>query len=181
MIIDDLKSMKPGEIFRTESGSKYLVLENNYKTIKNNICLFDFNACSYTKFDDDKSNYKESYIKHYLDHELTERQLDFDNRIIKHKVDLTALGGETDLGCTYEYLSPMTLDQFRKYRSILDIYYENYFDNEEGFWLCTKHSFGGDGYEEDVMYVYEQGLILPSSCYMEKILYAYFEVTFNEI
>ena len=180
MLIDDLKLMKPGDVFRTENGFRYLVLENNYKTIKNNICLFDFNCCSYTMFDEDKGNYKESYIKHHLDSKLDDRQVDFHNKIIKHKVDLTTMGGETDLGFTDEYLSPMTIDQFRKYRRILDKYADNYF-SDDGFWLCTKHSLSDEDYSQDVMYVYQNGLIFSTSCYCEKDLYAYFEVTFNEI
>ena len=181
MEFNDLKNMKPGDVFTSQSGRRYLVLENNYMSIKNNICLMDYdNRIDGCDFDEDNGDWMGSSIRAYLNMELLERyQEDFNNKIIQHDIDCSALDG-TDAYTVKDYVSLLTHQQFKKYRKLFEKYQENYFPEYKSWWLLTRLTSHPDC-NTNVFYVSEEAIIFYDYCWSEKDIYGYFEVTFNEV
>lgn len=127
------KYQKP-EIGKTidVSGIKWLVLdklEKGYLVISN-----EFYGCS-RKFDSDCNNWKSSDLRNELNTDLRkkiENELGVDS-LVEFEHDLLSLDGQTEYGTCRDFVSLISVDEYRKYRKLLP-------NTERWWWTLTPDS-----------------------------------------
>lgn len=129
----DLLSLNAGEIF-IENGVEYIVLEqlgDSRTAVLRKEILEDA-----MKFDSDNNNWKTSSIRRFLNEDYLreiEEAFGKDN-IVEHTVNLLSLDGLDDYGTSNDRVSLLTIDQYRKYRRVI----QNNLDS--AWWLITPDS-----------------------------------------
>lgn len=97
-------------------------------------CLAD--SIKETEFDSESNNWVNSNLRDYLVTEFLDKlkeEIGEDN-ILQRERDLLSLDGQTEYGKAYEKVSLLTVDEYRKYRSLIP-------NTEDGWWwLITPWS-----------------------------------------
>lgn len=98
------------------------------------------------------SDYKGSMLRHkLLDYTLELANLFGEKALVPHDVDLTTINGYDAYKDCSDYVSAMTLDQFREFHKIIG-------NCDENEWLCTAYDVGDNLH----MTVTERGRVISS-------------------
>lgn len=122
-------------------------------------CLAD--SIKETEFDSESNNWVNSNLRDYLVTEFLDKlkeEIGEDN-ILQRERDLLSLDGQTEYGKAYEKVSLLTVDEYRKYRSLIP-------NTEDGWWwLITPWSTPCNDYKTGVTAVSPSGLIRNYDCF----------------
>ena len=111
------------------------------------------------KFDENSSDWNESSLREYLNNEFYEkiaREVGREN-IISSKRNLLSLDGQTEYGETDDFVSLLTVDEYRKYRKFIP-------NTDEWWWLITPWSTPCNNYKSTVAVVSPSGFIYDCNC-----------------
>lgn len=121
-------------------------------------CLAD--SIKETEFDSESNNWVNSNLRDYLVTEFLDKlkeEIGEDN-ILQRERDLLSLDGQTEYGKAYEKVSLLTVDEYRKYRSLIP-------NTEDGWWwLITPWSTPCNDYKTGVTAVSPSGSINFNGC-----------------
>lgn len=150
-----LTGLKVGDYFEV-AGTKWRILD-----IKpcGYVCLSD--ALEERKiFDSETNNWKLSSLREYLNNDFYKKIADeiMEKNILPFGRDLLSLDGQTEYGNCTDYVSLLSIDDYRLYRKLIP-------NNEQWWWLLTPWSTPCNGYETQVSVVSPSGRIYCSSCY----------------
>lgn len=111
------------------------------------------------QFDNGCNNWSASNLRNYLNTEFYKELASVvgEDNILSFERDLLSLDGQTEYGNCEDKVSLLTVDEYRKYRSlILNIDYY--------WWLITPWSTPCNGYEKSVTVVCPSGRIYSLNC-----------------
>ena len=123
------------------------------------ICLAD--SIEERQFDSDSSNWENSDLRDYLNEGFLEKiaaEIGLEN-IVPFERDLLSLDGQTEYGKCEDKVSLLTVDEYRKYRSLIP--------NTEDYWwwLVSPWSTPCNDYKRTVTVVSSAGCIRNYNCY----------------
>lgn len=149
-----LTGLKVGDYFEV-AGTKWRILD-----IKpcGYVCLSD--ALEERKiFDSETNNWKLSSLREYLNNDFYKKIADeiMEKNILPFGRDLLSLDGQTEYGNCTDYVSLLSIDDYRLYRKLIP-------NNEQWWWLLTPWSTPCNGYETQVSVVSPSGCICSSIC-----------------
>lgn len=149
-----LTGLKVGDYFEV-AGTKWRILD-----IKpcGYVCLSD--ALEERKiFDSETNNWKLSSLREYLNNDFYKKIADeiMEKNILPFGRDLLSLDGQTEYGNCTDYVSLLSIDDYRLYRKLIP-------NNEQWWWLLTPWSTPCNGYETQVSVVSPSGIIGYISC-----------------
>lgn len=112
-----LSSFAPGEIF-SKNGTEYIVcehFEDGSTAVIRKVCLEEDIEFGVT------NNWTESNLRNYLNSKyLEDISDDFGkDNILDHEVDLLSLDGYNDYGSTFDKVSVLTIDRYRRYHKLI--------------------------------------------------------------
>lgn len=142
-----LTGLKVGDYFEV-AGTKWRILD-----IKpcGYVCLSD--ALEERKiFDSETNNWKLSSLREYLNNDFYKKIADeiMEKNILPFGRDLLSLDGQTEYGNCTDYVSLLSIDDYRLYRKLIP-------NNEQWWWLLTPWSTPCNGYETQVSVVSPSG------------------------
>ena len=111
------------------------------------------------KFDENSSDWNESSLREYLNNEFYEkiaREVGREN-IISSKRNLLSLDGQTEYGESDDFVSLLTVDEYRKYRKLIP-------NTGDWWWLVTPWSTPCNEYSKTVAVVSPFGFIDYGIC-----------------
>lgn len=144
-------------------GDTFEVADTKWKildiTSAGYICLAD--NIKERQFDSDSSNWENSDLRGYLNEEFFEKiatEIGSEN-IVPFERDLLSLDGQTEYGKCEDKVSLLTVDEYRKYRSLIP--------NTEDYWwwLVSPWSTPCNDYKRTVTVVSSAGNVYGSRCY----------------
>lgn len=112
-------------------------------------------------FDAESNNWVNSDLRDYLVTEFLDKlkeEIGEDN-ILQREIDLLSLDGQTECGKVYEKVSLLTVDEYRKYRSLIPN------TEDDWWWLITPWSTLCNEYNTGVTTVSPSGVISFNFCY----------------
>ena len=111
------------------------------------------------KFDDSSNDWKSSGLRKYLNGEFLKKISDEvgEENIVKFERDLLSLDGQTEYEKCEDSVSVLTIDEYRKYRSLIP-------NEGNWWWLITPWSTPCNDYEYPVTVVASSGFISNGSC-----------------
>ena len=121
-------------------------------------CLAD--SIAEMEFDSESNNWANSDLRDYLVTEFLDKlkeEIGEDN-ILQRERDLLSLDGQTEYGNAYEKVSLLTVDEYRKYRSLIPN------TEDDWWWLITPWSTPCNDYKTGVASVSPSGSIGSVSC-----------------
>lgn len=143
-------------------GDKFKLSDINWKIIDitddGYMCIG--NPLGDKKFDEDSNDWKKSSLRSYLNSEFYEkiaREVGREN-IISFKRDLLSLDGQTEYGESDDFVSLLTVDEYRKYRKLIP-------NTGDWWWLVTPWSTPCNEYSKTVTVVSSSGSISNDYCY----------------
>lgn len=106
------------------------------------------------KFDDSSNDWKSSGLRKYLNGEFLKKISDEvgEENIVKFERDLLSLDGQTEYEKCEDSVSLLTVDEYRKYRSLIP-------NEKKWWWLITPWSTPCNDYEYSVAVVASSGCI----------------------
>ena len=107
------------------------------------------------KFDEENNNWKDSKLRNILSESFVD-EIGRENLVAIER-DLTSLDGLKDYGKTYDLVSILTADEYKKYRSLLP-------NTGEWWWTITPWSTKSNGYESSVAVVAPVGYVNCDIC-----------------
>lgn len=149
-----LTGLKVGDYFEV-AGTKWRILD-----IKpcGYVCLSD--ALEERKiFDSETNNWKLSSLREYLNNDFYKKIADeiMEKNILPFGRDLLSLDGQTEYGNCTDYVSLLSIDDYRLYRKLIP-------NNEQWWWLLTPWSTPCNGYETQVSVVSPSGYFFNYIC-----------------
>lgn len=104
------------------------------------------------KFDDSSNDWKSSGLREYLNGDFLKKISDEvgEENIVKFERDLLSLDGQTEYEKCEDSVSIITLDEYRKYRSLIP-------NEKKWWWLITPWSTPCNDYEYSVAVVASSG------------------------
>lgn len=123
------------------------------------ICLAD--SIEDMKFDSDSNNWENSGLRSYLNGEFFEKmtaEIGLEN-IVPFERNLLSLDGQTEYGKCEDKVSLLTVDEYRKYRSLIPN------TKDYWWWLVSPWSTPCNDYKKSVAVVSSAGSICNVSCY----------------
>lgn len=150
-----LTGLKVGDYFEV-AGTKWRILD-----IKpcGYVCLSD--ALEERKiFDSETNNWILSSLREYLNNDFYKKIADeiMEKNILPFERDLLSLDGQTEYGNCTDYVSLLSIDDYRLYRKLIP-------NNEQWWWLLTPWSTPCNGYETQVSVVSPSGSFNFDNCY----------------
>ena len=111
------------------------------------------------RFDDSSSDWKSSGLREYLNGDFLKKISDEvgEENIVKFERDLLSLDGQTKYEKCEDSVSLITVDEYRKYRSLIP-------NEKKWWWLITPWSTPCNDYEYSVAVVASSGLINDWDC-----------------
>lgn len=111
------------------------------------------------KFDDSSNDWKSSGLRKYLNGEFLKKISDEvgEENIVKFERDLLSLDGQTEYEKCEDSVSLLTVDEYRKYRSLIP-------NEKKWWWLITPWSTPCNDYEYSVAVVASSGDVDGWSC-----------------
>ena len=152
--INLLEGLGIGDTFEV-ADAKWKILDI---TSAGYICLAD--SIEERQFDSDSSNWENSDLRGYLNEKFFEKvatEIGAKN-IIPFERDLLSLDGQTEYGKCEDKVSLLTVDEYRKYRSLIPNT-ENYW-----WWLISPWSTPCNDYKRAVAVVSSSGYFGNCSC-----------------
>lgn len=143
-------------------GDTFKLVDTTWKildiTSAGYICLAD--SIEERQFDSDSSNWKNSNLRDYLNGEFFEKmvaEIGLEN-IIPFERNLLSLDGQTEYDRCEDKVSLLTVDEYRKYRSLIP--------NTEDYWwwLVSPWSTPCNDYKRTVAVVSSAGFICDGNC-----------------
>lgn len=122
------------------------------------ICLAD--SIEERQFDSDSSNWENSNLRDYLNEEFLEKiaaEIGLEN-IVPFERDLLSLDGQTEYGKCEDKVSLLTVDEYRKYRSLIPN------TKDYWWWLVSPWSTPCNDYYMSVAVVSSAGGIYNINC-----------------
>lgn len=152
-----LTGLKVGDYFEV-AGTKWRILD-----IKpcGYVCLSD--ALEERKiFDSETNNWILSSLREYLNNDFYKKIADeiMEKNILPFERDLLSLDGQTEYGNCTDYVSLLSIDDYRLYRKLIP-------NNEQWWWLLTPWSTPCNGYETQVSVVSPSGHVDYNYCDLE--------------
>ena len=142
-------------------GDEFELADINWKildiTDAGYMCIGD--SLGDKKFDENSSDWNESSLREYLNNEFYEkiaREVGREN-IISSKRNLLSLDGQTEYGETDDFVSLLTVDEYRKYRKFIP-------NTDEWWWLITPWSTPCNNYKSTVAVVSPSGNVGDDGC-----------------
>ena len=142
-------------------GDEFELADINWKildiTDAGYMCIGD--SLGDKKFDENSSDWNESSLREYLNNEFYEkiaREVGREN-IISSKRNLLSLDGQTEYGESDDFVSLLTVDEYRKYRKLIP-------NTGDWWWLVTPWSTPCNEYSKTVTVVSPSGGISQGSC-----------------
>lgn len=142
-------------------GDEFELADINWKildiTDAGYMCIGD--SLGDKKFDENSSDWNESSLREYLNNEFYEkiaREVGREN-IISSKRNLLSLDGQTEYGETDDFVSLLTVDEYRKYRKFIP-------NTDEWWWLITPWSTPCNNYKSTVAVVSPSGFFNYYGC-----------------
>lgn len=136
------------------AGLKWKILD-----VLDSGCMCLAEKSELTRFDPDINDWRISELRQHLNSDLLEKienEIGEEN-VIKFERDLLSVDGQNQYRACKDKVSLLTLDEYRKYRSLIP--------NEEYYWwLLTPWSTGCNGYSLGVTVVLPSGRIYVSYC-----------------
>lgn len=150
-----LNGLKVGDYFEV-AGTKWRILD-----IKpcGYVCLSD--ALEERKiFDSGTNNWELSSLREYLNNDFYKKIADeiMEKNILPFGRDLLSLDGQNEYGDCTDYVSLLSVDDYRQYRKLIP-------NNEQWWWLLTPWSTPCNGYKVQVSVVSPSGGINYDYCY----------------
>ena len=143
-------------------GDTFKLVDTTWKildiTSAGYICLAD--SIEERQFDSDSSNWKNSNLRDYLNEEFLEKiaaEIGLEN-IVPFKRDLLSLDGQTEYGKCEDKFSLLTVDEYRKYRSLIPN------TKDYWWWTCTPWSTAERGWTYSMAVVSSAGDVRCSNC-----------------
>ena len=143
-------------------GDEFELADINWKildiTDAGYMCIGD--SLGDKKFDENSSDWNESSLREYLNNEFYEkiaREVGREN-IISSKRNLLSLDGQTEYGESDDFVSLLTVDEYRKYRKLIP-------NTGDWWWLVTPWSTPCNEYSKTVTVVSPSGNIYGGSCH----------------
>lgn len=149
------KKFEIGDIFDL-IGLKWKILD---KTDAGYVCFAETLEDG-RKFDKNSSNWKKSSLREYLNGEFLEKLSDAVGKenIISFERDLFSLDGQTEYGSCEDKVSLLTVDEYRKYRSMIPN------TGNSWWWLITPWSTPCNDYERSSTVVSPSGVFSIYYC-----------------
>jgi hypothetical protein len=142
-------------------GDEFELADINWKildiTDAGYMCIGD--SLGDKKFDENSSDWNESSLREYLNNEFYEkiaREVGREN-IISSKRNLLSLDGQTEYGESDDFVSLLTVDEYRKYRKLIP-------NTGDWWWLVTPWSTPCNEYSKTVAVVSPSGRIYRNFC-----------------
>lgn len=142
-------------------GDEFELADVNWKildiTDAGYMCIGD--SLGDKKFDENSSDWNESSLREYLNNEFYEkiaREVGREN-IISSKRNLLSLDGQTEYGESDDFVSLLTVDEYRKYRKLIP-------NTGDWWWLVTPWSTPCNEYSKTVTVVSPSGIIFSNRC-----------------
>lgn len=142
-------------------GDEFELADINWKildiTDAGYMCIGD--SLGDKKFDENSSDWNESSLREYLNNEFYEkiaREVGREN-IISSKRNLLSLDGQTEYGESDDFVSLLTVDEYRKYRKLIP-------NTGDWWWLVTPWSTPCNEYSKTVAVVSPSGGIYHDDC-----------------
>lgn len=142
-------------------GDEFELADINWKildiTDAGYMCIGD--SLGDKKFDENSSDWNESSLREYLNNEFYEkiaREVGREN-IISSKRNLLSLDGQTEYGESDDFVSLLTVDEYRKYRKLIP-------NTGDWWWLVTPWSTPCNEYSKTVTVVSPSGGIDIGIC-----------------
>ena len=142
-------------------GDEFELADTNWKildiTDAGYMCIGD--SLGDKKFDENSSNWNESSLREYLNNEFygkIAREVGREN-IISFKRNLLSLDGQTEYGKSDDFVSLLTVDEYRKYRKFIP-------NTGDWWWLITPWSTPCNDFKSTVTVVSPSGEFNYSSC-----------------
>ena len=112
------------------------------------------------RFDDSSNDWKSSGLREYLNGDFLKKISDEvgEENIVKFERDLLSLDGQTEYEKCEDSVSLITVDEYRKYRSLIP-------NEKKWWWLITPWSTCCNDYEYSVTVVASCGYVDDLSCY----------------
>lgn len=149
-----LTGLKVGDYFEV-AGTKWRILD-----IKpcGYVCLSDVLEESRT-FDSETNNWKSSSLRKYLNNDFYKKIADeiMEKNILPFGRDLLSLDGQNEYGDCTDYVSLLSVDDYRQYRKLIP-------NIDKWWWLLTPWSTPCNGYETQVSVVSPSGFISSFNC-----------------
>lgn len=143
-------------------GDTFKLVDTTWKildiTSAGYICLAD--SIEERQFDSDSNNWKNSNLRDYLNEEFLEKiaaEIGSEN-IVPFERDLLSLDGQTEYGKCEDKFSLLTVDEYRKYRSLIPN------TKDYWWWLISPWSTPCNDYKRTVAVVSSAGNILFNNC-----------------
>lgn len=152
--INLLEGLGIGDTFEV-ADTKWKILDI---TSAGYICLAD--SIEERQFDSDSSNWENSDLRDYLNEGFLEKiaaEIGLEN-IVPFERDLLSLDGQTEYGKCEDKVSLLTVDEYRKYRSLIP--------NTEDYWwwLVSPWSTPCNNYNRAVTVVLSAGNVNNDNC-----------------
>lgn len=142
-------------------GDEFELADINWKildiTDAGYMCIGD--SLGDKKFDENSSDWNESSLREYLNNEFYEkiaREVGREN-IISSKRNLLSLDGQTEYGESDDFVSLLTVDEYRKYRKLIP-------NTGDWWWLVTPWSTPCNEHSKTVTVVSPSGNIHRNGC-----------------
>lgn len=143
-------------------GDTFKLVDTTWKildiTSAGYICLAD--SIEERQFDSDSNNWKNSNLRDYLNEEFLEKiaaEIGLEN-IVPFERDLLSLDGQTEYGKCEDKFSLLTVDEYRKYRSLIPN------TKDYWWWLISPWSTPCNDYKRTVAVVSSAGFISHGNC-----------------
>lgn len=149
-----LTGLKVGDYFEV-AGTKWRILD-----IKpyGYVCLSDV-LKERKIFDSETNNWKLSSLREYLNNDFYKKIADeiMGKNILPFGRDLLSLDGQNEYGDCTDYVSLLSVDNYRQYRKLIP-------NIDKWWWLLTPWSTPCNGYETQVSVVSPSGSIFSFDC-----------------
>jgi hypothetical protein len=143
-------------------GDTFKLVDTTWKildiTSAGYICLAD--SIEERQFDSDSNNWKNSNLRDYLNEEFLEKiaaEIGLEN-IVPFERDLLSLDGQTEYGKCEDKFSLLTVDEYRKYRSLIPN------TKDYWWWLISPWSTPCNDYKRTVAVVSSAGNFDYNDC-----------------
>lgn len=147
--------LKVGDTFEL-AGLTWKILDI---TSEGYMCLAD-RLTDKMMFDKNSNDWVKSQLREYLNTEFIEKIADEigEKNIVSFKRDLLSLDGQTEYGECVDKVSLLTIDEYRKYRSLIPN------TDDYWWWLVTPWSTACNDWNTTVTVVSSSGCIGNNSC-----------------
>ena len=147
--------LKVGDTFEL-AGLTWKILDI---TTEGYMCLADKLADKMT-FDEKSNDWVKSQLREYLNTEFIEKIADEigEENIVSFKRDLLSLDGQTEYGECEDKVSLLTVDEYRKYRSLIPN------TNNYWWWLISPWSTACNDWNATIYFVSSSGNVFRGDC-----------------